>query len=151
MSNENMEWFKQTYPVAHAHATRRSRWTPMTNKKIPRDIPGQRPLAGLPQAIEASTTTKLPKGMPTLSVLTTELARLGFPASDAEDQYDRWLANGFRTNRGQKLQDWKAALRMVIRNNWLPSQRKAAAQENHAQDKESAELARIRRLKREQR
>ena len=123
----------------------------MTNKKKHKDIPGQRPLTGLPQAIEASSKTKLPKGMPTLDVLKTELARRGFGDGDADYLYDAWLANGFKTGRGVAIKDWQASMRLWIRNGYLPSQKKAARVDESAADKQSLELARIRRLKREQR
>jgi hypothetical protein len=117
----------------------------MTKKH--KHIDGQRPLTGLPQAIEAADKNHLPKGMPVLGVLRTELARMGFPAEDADAQYDFWLSRGFRTNKGQLIQDWKAALRMAIRHGYLPSQRKTAGDEDHAKEREARELARLRRIK----
>jgi hypothetical protein len=62
-----------------------------------------------------------PKGMPTLDMIRTELARFGFGLSDAEDVYDRWLINAYRTKTGP-IKDWKAALRVMMRHGWLPSQ-----------------------------
>jgi len=63
-----------------------------------------------------------PRGMPCLEVITTELARLGYPAADAEYVYDRWLANGFKIG-SQPIKSWRPALRNWIRNGWLPTQK----------------------------
>ena len=49
----------------------------MTNKKHNKDNPGQRPLAGFPQEMEAVDKTERPKAMPSLAVLRTEMARMG--------------------------------------------------------------------------
>lgn len=119
----------------------------MTNKKHNKDNPGQRPLAGFPQEMEAVDKTERPKGMPSLAVLRTEMARMGYPETDADHQFDYWLTTGFKTARGQLIQNWKAALRMVIRRGWLPSQIQASRNADTQRLKQEAELARIRRLK----
>lgn len=117
-------------------------------KKKHKDIPGQRPLTGLPQALEqASAHSGRPNGMPSLSELKTEFARAGYPDTDAEYLYDCWLQSGFTISTGKPIKDWKAAMRLRMRNGWLPSLRKLVGQEDHAKEKEAAELARWRRIK----
>jgi len=93
------------------------------------------------QAKEASFQDR-PVGMPCLSVLRTEVKRMGLPVSDADYVYDHWLTNGFKTKTG-KIRDWKAALRNYHRNRWLPSLRGPQAIQ------EDAEIikARIRRMR----
>jgi hypothetical protein len=117
-------------------------------RKKHKNIDGQRPLTGLPQAIEAANThSARPKGMPSLAILKTEMARHGYPDSDAEYLYDCWLASGFTLkSNGKPIKDWKAAFRLRARNGWLPSQRKAEAQSDRAKEREAAELARLRRI-----
>lgn len=63
-----------------------------------------------------------PIGMPSLEDISTELKRLGFGKVDAEDVFDFWLSNGFRTGVN-KIKDWRAAIRIMIRHKRLPSQR----------------------------
>lgn len=104
---------------------------------------GQLPLPHVPAALEINQGPR-PKGMPSLSVIKQETAKLGLPDTDAEAMYDTWLANGFRTKTGP-IKDWKAALRNYVRHSWLPSLRRANKYEER--DKEAEELARIRRAK----
>jgi hypothetical protein len=85
---------------------------------------------------------KRPKGMPALSLIKTEMAHLGCPESDAEYVFDLWLANGFKTKTGQ-IKDWRAAIRVYFRNNWLPSQK----QGGKGRTSQEEALKRIRRAK----
>jgi hypothetical protein len=87
----------------------------MKNKR-----PGQQFFDAVEAGIENSSNR--PIGMPPFDAIQTELKRLGFGNVDAQDVYDRWLVNGFRTKTG-KIRDWKAAIRIMIRNRWLLSQR----------------------------
>jgi hypothetical protein len=66
-----------------------------------------------------------PAGMPALEVIKCETAKFGLPDSDAEAIYDAWLMTGFKTSRGIKIKDWRAAVRTWYRNGWFPSLRKA--------------------------
>lgn len=66
--------------------------------------------------------TTRPLGMPPLEAIQSELMRMGFPKGDADQVFDSWLANGFRTKVG-KIKNWKAALRTIARYKGLMSQR----------------------------
>jgi len=92
----------------------------MPPKKKPINA-GQQFFSEVQKAVEDSYKSR-PRGMPCLEVLTTEMKRLGLPASDAEYLYDAWLANGFVTGK-HRIRSWKAALRNWFRNGWLPSQK----------------------------
>lgn len=85
-------------------------------------VGAQRPLSAVDAACEAEAILSgRPRGMPPLSAIKTELARMGFPQSDAYDVYDSWLSTGFRTKSGP-VKDWKAALSIRARRGWLLSQ-----------------------------
>src|SRR4029077_10235572 len=66
---------------------------------------------------------KLPKGMPSLDQVKSETARLGLPASDAEDIYLSWQINGFRA-AGSPIRSWRAQVKRWHRNQCFPSQKK---------------------------
>ena len=90
-------------------------------------IGAQLPLDPIEQGLEeAVIASDRPKGMPALSVIKTEVAKHGLPVSDAEYLYDSWLLNGYTLKGGKRIQDWKASIRVWKRNEWFPSQRKAA-------------------------
>lgn len=72
---------------------------------------------------ESLENTKRPLGMPPLEAIQSEVLRIGFTKDDAADIYDFWLSNGFRTG-ANRIRDWKAAIRVMIRHNRLPSQKK---------------------------
>lgn len=57
---------------------------------------------------------------PTKAELSFFVTSLGLPETDADDIWDRWLANGFRTKTGP-IKDWQADVRTKKRNGWLPS------------------------------
>jgi hypothetical protein len=82
---------------------------------------GQRPLDGLTE-FETKAEDR-PRGMPPLSEIRAETARLGLPDSDAEYLYDTWLVSGFKTARGTKIHSWTAAVRLWARAGWFPSQK----------------------------
>lgn len=106
---------------------------------------GQQFISGVEAALEHNGNR--PLGMPPLDAIQSELMRLGYPKSDAEQVYDGWLANGFRTKIG-KIRDWKAALRTIIRYKGLLSQRaEPPGLIQHRQEKPAqlAEAARDRR------
>jgi hypothetical protein len=89
-------------------------------------IYGQLPLTNLEAAIEKAIPTDRPATMPPYNVILTEVMRLGLPETDAEAINDVWLQNGFTLKGGTKIKDFKAAIRTWHRNDWFPSQRKAA-------------------------
>lgn len=80
---------------------------------------GQQFISEVEQSLE---TTKRPLGMPPLEAIKSEILRIGFTVQDAESIYDFWLSNGFRTGVN-RIRDWKAAIRVMIRYNRLPSQK----------------------------
>jgi hypothetical protein len=90
-------------------------------KKDERHI-GQRPLLSLYDET-ADEKTERHKGMPPLSDVKSEVARLGLPPSDAEHIFDSWLVSGFRNGRGLKIASWKAAIRIWHRSRFFPSQK----------------------------
>jgi hypothetical protein len=114
----------------------------MATKKQKTD--GQKPLPGIPADLEKNQTGR-PKGMPSLEMIKTATARYGLPDSDAEYMYDSWLMSGFRTARGQKIQDWQAAVRNWVRSGYFPSLKRA--NKFNERDREAEELLRIRRAK----
>lgn len=88
---------------------------------------GQLPLTNLDAALEEEILrTDRPNGMPPLSAIQTETRKLSLPDSDAEAIYDVWLSNGFKLGNGQKIKNFKATIRTWHRNEFFPSQRKAA-------------------------
>jgi hypothetical protein len=90
-------------------------------------LTGQLPLGDVEQALEDEIRkTNRPAGMPPLSEIKTEVAKLGLSPADAEAIYDVWLSNGFKFKNGQKVRDFRATIRTWHRNEWFPSQRKAA-------------------------
>jgi hypothetical protein len=89
-------------------------------------IYGQLPLTNMEAAIEKAIPTDRPPMMPPYNVIKTEVMRLGLAESDAEAINDVWLSNGFTLKGGRKIKDFKAAIRTWHRNEWFPSQRKAA-------------------------
>jgi hypothetical protein len=104
---------------------------------------GQLPLDGIPAHLEKNQQGR-PPGMPSLAMIKAETARLGLPDGDAEYVFDRWLESGFKTRLG-RIKDWKASIRNLIRNGWLPSLRRV--NKFTERDREAEELARIRRAK----
>lgn len=80
---------------------------------------GQQFLNEVEQSLENNTR---PLGMPPLEAITSEVLRIGFTRGDAEAVYDFWLSNGFKTGLN-RIRDWKAAIRTMIRYNRLPSQK----------------------------
>ena len=94
----------------------------MPNKKIQKHT-GQRPLPGLTEYDMPPGKEVRPRGMPPLSEIKAETARMGLPDSDAEQLYDTWLVSGFRTKAGP-IKDWKAAIRIWHRNGYFPSLKK---------------------------
>jgi hypothetical protein len=86
---------------------------------------GQQWMPQIQEGVEHNNGDR-PKGMPTLATLKSETAKFGLPDSDAEAIYDSWLVNGFKTARGIKIKDWRAAIRTWHRNGWFPSLRTAA-------------------------
>jgi hypothetical protein len=113
----------------------------MASKKKPDDNP-ELPGAAEERELEEELQ-KRPKGMPPLSMIKTEMAKMGLPESDAEFMFDLWLSNGFKTKTGQ-IKDWRAAIRVWFRSNWLPSQKKEGYKRPDAQSKA---IERIRRAK----
>lgn len=88
---------------------------------------GQLPLDGVEQSLEdAVVSSDRPKGMPSLSEIKSEVLRQGLTKEDAEHMHDIWLLNGYTLKGGKRVQDWKAAVRVWKRNEYFPSQRKAA-------------------------
>lgn len=87
-------------------------------KKQPRNQ-GQQFINEVEQSLEDNS--KRPLGMPPLEAITSEILRIGFTRSDAESVYDFWLSNGFKTGVN-RVRDWKAAIRTMVRYNRLPSQ-----------------------------
>jgi hypothetical protein len=88
---------------------------------------GQLPLQSFEDAFDdAVTRTDRPPGMPPRNVIATEVKKLGLPETDADAIYDIWLANGFTLKNGRQIRDFRAAVRTWHRNEWFPSQRKAA-------------------------
>lgn len=85
---------------------------------------GQLWLPPVQQAVEDSYE-KRPAGMPSLAVIKQETAKLGLPESDAEAIYHNWMANGFKTARGQMIVSWHSAIRTWFINRWFPSQKEA--------------------------
>lgn len=81
---------------------------------------GQQFINEVEQSLEK---TNRPLGMPPLEAIKSEVLRIGFTVEDAESIYDFWLSNGFHTGL-QRVRDWKAAIRTMIRYNRLPSQKK---------------------------
>jgi hypothetical protein len=86
---------------------------------------GQQWLTPIQAGVEQSNSNG-PNGGPTLEMVKGETAKFGLPDSDAEAIYDAWLVTGFKTARGIKIKDWRAAIRNWYRNGWFPSLRKAA-------------------------
>ena len=84
----------------------------MPSKKTQKHM-GQLQLDGVTVYDEQGQTNgaKLPKGMPPLSAITPETAKLGLPNSDGEHLFNVWLSNGFRTRTGP-IKNWKAAIRV---------------------------------------
>lgn len=105
---------------------------------------GQRQLPGVTEYEEKAEAR--PRGMPPLSEIKSETAKLGLPDSDAEHLYDTWLVSGFKTARGTKVQSWTAAIRLWYRAGYFPSQKKSAAR-FQGKDHEAEQLAKLRRLK----
>ena len=93
----------------------------MRLRKKTKNAGPQRLFPEVTRAVEEHYKSR-PLGMPCLEVIKTELARMGFPSSDGDYVYDRWLANGFKIG-SQPIKSWRAALRNWIRNGWLPSQK----------------------------
>jgi hypothetical protein len=104
-----------------------------------KDNHGQQWIPGIQKGVEESFEAR-PLGMPCLSVLTTEILKLGLPASDAEDLYDRWLMSGFKMNNGRKIADWHAAVRYRWRQGYFPSQKRHAQE---IQDDPNVEMEKI--------
>lgn len=104
-------------------------------------------MPGVQQDVERSFQDR-PSGMPTLAVLKTETTKLGLPDSDAEELYDVWLRDDFKTarGRGSRIKNWHAVIRIWFRSGWFPSQRKAAKQPND-DEHQATQLAKFRRLK----
>ena len=90
------------------------------NKKTEKHL-GQLQLNGVSEYDQQ--TEGLPKGMPPLSAITPETAKLGLPNSDGEHLFNVWLSNGFRTRTGP-IKNWKAAIRVWHTNGFFPSQKK---------------------------
>jgi hypothetical protein len=105
---------------------------------------GQQWMPEIQQAVE-DVFIERPKGMPPLSMIKAETAKLGLPDSDADYIHDAWLTNGFKTGRGHKIQHWRAAIRNWFRNGFFPSQ-KIRAKRPSTQDIDQARLEKIRRL-----
>jgi hypothetical protein len=61
-----------------------------------------------------------PRGMPSLSQIKAETAKLGLPDSDAAHLYDTWLVSGFRSKTGP-IRSWTAAIRLWFRSGYFPS------------------------------
>jgi molecular chaperone DnaK (HSP70) len=114
----------------------------MQNKKEQKHI-GQKPLLN---EFEEGELDKRPKGMPPLCDIQTEVARHGLASSDAQDIYDHWLMNGFKTGRGVAIKNWKAAIRVWKANEWFPSQKKNGAKlRDAAKERDAATFERMRR------
>lgn len=111
---------------------------------------GQKPLPGVEEHIEEEAAkNELPKGMPALGLVITYALGLGLTARDAEEIYDRWLLDGFRTKNGTGalMKDWKAAVRIWNRNGFFPSQREAKKAMEKLTAEEAKQKAAIRRMK----
>lgn len=80
---------------------------------------GQQFISQVEQSLENTTR---PLGMPPLEAIQSEVLRIGYTKADAQDIYDFWLSNGFRTGVN-RIRDWRAAIRVMVRHNRLPSQR----------------------------
>jgi hypothetical protein len=85
---------------------------------------GQRPLLNEFDGDGTGETEKRPRGMPPLSEIKSEIARLGLPESDSLHLNDTWLVSGFRTKAGQPIKNWRAAVRIWFREGYFPSQKK---------------------------
>jgi hypothetical protein len=105
---------------------------------------GQQWMPGIQQDVE-DVFVERPGGMPPLSMIKVETAKLGLPDSDADYIHDAWLANGFKNARGIKIAHWRAAIRNWFRNGFFPSQ-KTRAKRPSTQDIDQARLEKIRRL-----
>jgi hypothetical protein len=110
---------------------------------------GQKPLPGVEEQIEAETAKNEQPigGMPALELIKTYMAGLGLSTEDAEAMYDHWLANGFRLRGGNRIKDWRAVIRNWSRNEWFPSQKKAAKATEKLAEQEARQKAAIRRMK----
>jgi hypothetical protein len=85
---------------------------------------GQQFFTEVERAVDASSEeAKRPAGMPPLGLIQTETRRLGYPDSDAEFIYDRWLATGFKDGCNRRFKDWRAAIRTWAKCRYLPSQK----------------------------
>jgi hypothetical protein len=85
---------------------------------------GQLWMPTVQEAVEDSFEER-PAGMPSLSVIKAETAKLGLPDSDAEAIYHAWMANGFKNARGHKIISWHSAIRTWAINRFFPSQKEA--------------------------
>jgi hypothetical protein len=84
---------------------------------------GQRPLSEVERAVEDHyIETGRPRGMPPLDQVRTEITHQGLAEDDAQQLYDHWLANGFKTGR-HAVKDWKAVIRTWKRQGWFRSQK----------------------------
>lgn len=102
---------------------------------------GQQFIPAVEQSLE---NTKRPLGMPPLEAIQSEVLRIGFTKQDAESIYDFWLSNGFKTGVN-RVRDWKAAIRTMIRYNRLPSQQAKPPGLVEHQRTKPAQLAEARR------
>jgi hypothetical protein len=104
---------------------------------------GQQWISGIEQGVEADYAER-PLGMPVLSVIKAETTKLGLPDTDAEAIYDAWLANGFKSGRGARIKNWRAALRNWHRYHYFPSQ-KVLRQKSQGADERAKDA--IRRMR----
>lgn len=90
---------------------------------------GQQFLSEIQQAVEDSyKQAGRPKGMPPLEEVRTEITRQGLAPTDADDIYNYWLGNGFRTGSAP-VKKWQAVIARWKLKGWFESQKK---QPNHA-------------------
>jgi hypothetical protein len=67
-------------------------------------------------------------------------------ASDGEYIYNSWLVNGFKTARGAKVQNWKAAIKVWQLAGYFPSQKKSPVKFHDAErERQAAHFERIKR------
>jgi hypothetical protein len=83
--------------------------------------------------------------MPPLAIIQTELVKLGLTPADGEALYDSWLASGFRLKNGNRIKDWKAAMRNWYRNSWFPSQknRRSTVLDNQQAERRAQQFKKI--------
>lgn len=119
------------------------------NKKEQKHI-GQRPLLNEYDIdpFAEDTELKLPRGMPTLEMLKTEVALHGLPASDGEYLFHIWLQNGFRCRSGP-IKNWKAGVRVWQLGGYFPSQKRNGAKlVDSVRERDAAVFERIKKERR---